>query len=173
MEIRYITPKDNAFVISNIYEKSWKYAYRNIIPQDFLDSIPARKWADKVTAEGIYSLVLTEEDIPIGTASFCQSRWEKYSDYGEIVSIYFLPEYIGKGYGGYLLRACQSELKKLGFRRILLRVLEDNHRARRFYEKCGFAFSEDCQEEQIGGKKLRELMYVYEENSRIVHLHQV
>ena len=114
MEIRYITPKDNAFVISNIYEKSWKYAYRNIIPQDFLDSIPAGKWADKVTAEGIYSLVLTEEDVPIGTASFCQSRWKKYSDYGEIVSIYFLPEYIGRGYGGYLLRACQGELKKLG-----------------------------------------------------------
>ena len=165
MEIRHLNAADDRLAVSWIFEASWKYAYRNIIPQDFLDSIPAGKWADKVTAEGIYSLVLTEEDVPIGTASFCQSRWKKYSDYGEIVSIYFLPEYIGSGYGGYLLRACQGELKKLGFRRILLRVLEDNHHARKFYEKCGFAFSGDCQEEQIGGKKLRELTYVYEEKS--------
>lgn len=43
MEIRYITLEDNAFEISAIYEKSWRCAYRNIIPQDFLDSIPAGK----------------------------------------------------------------------------------------------------------------------------------
>lgn len=162
MEIRYITLEDNAFEISAIYEKSWRYAYRNIIPQDFLDSIPAGKWAGKITAEGIYSLVMTQEDVCIGTASFCRSRWENYSDYGEIISIYFLPEYIGKGYGVPLLRTCLDELKKLGFKRILLRVLEDNHRARNFYEKCGFTFSGDCQTEQIGGKKLREMMYIYE-----------
>lgn len=105
---------------------------------------------------------MTQEDVCIGTASFCRSRWENYSDYGEIISIYFLPEYIGKGYGVPLLRACLDELKKLGFKRILLRVLEDNHRARNFYEKCGFTFSGDCQTEQIGGKKLREMMYIYE-----------
>lgn len=162
MEIRYITPDDNLFEISNIYEKSWRYAFRDLIPKDFLDSIPVGKWADKVTAEGIYSLVLTKEDVLIGTASFSRSRWEKYSDYGEIISIYFLPEYIGKGCGGHLLRACISELKKLGFKRILLRVLEGNHRARRFYEKYGFTFSGDCQTEQIGGKELFELIYVYE-----------
>lgn len=162
MKIRYITYEDDLFEISNIYEKSWKYAYRNIIPQDFLDSIPAGRWANKVNAEGIYSLVLTKGSVPVGTASFCRSRRERYSDYGEIISIYLLPEYIGKGYGGPLLRACLEELKKLGFERILLWVLEDNHRARKFYEKYGFTFSGDCQTEQIGGKPLRELMYVYE-----------
>lgn len=162
MKIRYITPEDNTFEISTIYEKSWKYAYRNIIPQDFLDDIPAGKWADKITAEGVYSLILTEGDHMVGTASFCRSRWEEYSDYGEIISIYLLPEYIGRGYGGLLLRTCLEELKKLGFHRILLRVLEDNHRARTFYEKNGFTFSGDCQTEQIGGKTLQELMYVCE-----------
>lgn len=163
MEIRYITSEDDLLEISNIYEKSWKYAYRNIIPQDFLDSIPAGRWADKVIAEGIYSLVLTKGSVPVGTASFCRSRWQEYSGCGEIISIYLLPEYIGKGCGGPLLRACLEELKKLGFERILLWVLEDNHRARKFYEKCGFTFSGDCQTEQIGGKALRELMYIYKE----------
>ena len=41
MEIRYITKEDNPLEISKIYESSWKFAYRDMIPQDYLDSIPA------------------------------------------------------------------------------------------------------------------------------------
>ena len=81
------------------------------------------------------NLVLIEHGSLIGTASFCKSRWEKYSEYGEIVSIYFLPDYIGKGYGRLLLNKCIKELKQCGFSKVLLWVLEDNHRARKFYEK--------------------------------------
>ena len=100
MEIRYITPNDNPLEISGIYESSWKYAYQGIISQDYLESIPTGRWADSIRKAGINSLVLIENGMMIGTASFCKSRWDQYSDYGEIVSIYFLPAYIGKGYGG-------------------------------------------------------------------------
>lgn len=99
MEIRYINENDNLLAISNIYEKSWKYTYRNIIPQDYLDSIPAGRWVNKIGGADMNNLALIEKGTIIGTASFCKSRWENYSDYGEIVSIYLLPEYIGKGYG--------------------------------------------------------------------------
>ena len=78
------------------------------------------------------------------------------------MSIYLLPEYIGKGFGRHLLTKCLEELEKLGFRRILLWVLEDNHRAQTFYEKCGFTFLGKARTDQIGGKELRELMYIYE-----------
>lgn len=120
MEIRYVTSLDNPLDISEIYEKSWKYAYSDIIPSDYLDSIPKGRWANSITKVGMHSLVLTENNHIIGTASFCKSRWEQYSEYGEIVSIYFLPEYMGKGYGHYLLNACIEELKKSGFHKILL-----------------------------------------------------
>lgn len=40
MEIRYITKSDDRFVISKVYEESWKYAYQGIVPQDYLTSIP-------------------------------------------------------------------------------------------------------------------------------------
>ena len=114
MEIRYITPLDNPLEISEIYEKSWKYAYRNIIPKDYLDSIPSGRWANSINKDGMNSLVVTENNRFIGTASFCKSRWEQYSEYGEIVSIYHLPEYMGKGYGKPLFKACVDELKKAG-----------------------------------------------------------
>ena len=159
MEIRYITQNDNLLEISNIYESSWKYAYKNIIPQDYLDSIPKGRWADNINKDGMNNLVMIKDGLIIGTASFCKSRWERYRDYGEIVSIYFLPEYIGKGYGRLLLDKCIEELKKFGFSKILLWVLEDNHRARSFYEKCGFVFSGIFLQDNIGGKNLRETLY--------------
>ena len=152
MEIRYVRPDDSLLAISNIYERSWKYAYQNIIPQDYLDSIPTGRWANSITKNGMNI---------IGTAAICKSRWENYSDYGEIVSIYFLPEYIGKGYGTFLLKKCVDELKKLGFDRILLWVLEENSRARRFYERNGFTCSSEYMNDTIGGKELKEVMYTY------------
>ncbi len=159
MEIRYITKDDDPLEISKIYESSWKYAYKGMIPQDYLDSIPAGQWADNINKVGLNSLVLIECGRMIGTASFCKSRWEKYGDYGEVVSIYFLPDCIRKGYGRLLLHKCIEELKKCGFNKVLLWVLEDNHRARKFYEKNGFIHSEEFIVDNIGGEEIREVSY--------------
>ena len=159
MEIRYINANDDPFEISSIYEKSWKFAYKGIIPQEYLNGIPSGHWANSLNKDGMNNLLLIENGQKIGTACFCKSRWEKYSDYGEIVSIYFLPDYFGKGYGKDLLNKCVDELNKLGFQKILLWVLEDNHRARKFYEKNGFICSEEYLNDNIGGKELREVMY--------------
>ena len=161
MEIRYINQNDNLLEISNIYESSWKYAYKDIIPQDYLDSIPTGRWENSINKIGMNNLVVIENGLIIGTASFCKSRWEQYSNYGEIVSIYFLPAYMGKGYGKHLLKKCVEELNGFGYNNILLWVLEDNQRARRFYEKNGFTCSGDFLNDNIGGKELREIMYSY------------
>ena len=158
MKIRYLNENDDMNAISRIYEKSWKYAYKDIIPQSYLDSIPEGKWAN--TVQRFRTLVMTDNGVPVGTSSFCPSRWERFSGYGEIVSIYFLPEYMGKGHGGKLLEAAVDELKKQGFDKILLWVLEDNHRARHFYEKHGFTCTDEYIEDNIGDKRLREIMYI-------------
>lgn len=160
MEIRYITKNDNPLEISQIYENSWRYAYKGIVPQDYLDSIPTGKWAKSLNKIGMNNLVLIEYERLIGTASFCKSRWKKYSEYGEIVSIYFLPDYIGKGYGKLLLNKCIEELKQSGFNKVLLWVLENNHRARKFYERNGFVDSGVFMDDNIGGKSVREVLYL-------------
>ena len=161
MEIRYLRPDDDLSAISNIYERSWKYAYKGMIPQDYLDSIPAGRWAGGITKAGLTNFVCLEDGMMVGTACICRSRWEAFSGYGEIVSIYFLPEYMGKGLGSHLLKRCISELMQLGFDRILLWVLEENARARRFYEKNGFVCSGTFREDTIGGETLREVMYCF------------
>lgn len=166
MEIRYLTEKDDPLKISGIYESSWKYAYKDIIPGEYLDSIPSGKWADNINKPGRENLIVTENGEIIGTASFGRSRWENYSGYGEIISIYFLPEYMEKGYGMALLERCTRELSKKGFDRVLLWVLEENAGARKFYEKCGFVCSGEFMYDSIGGKDLREVLYLLDINSK-------
>lgn len=161
MEIRYITPTDDRMKISKIYEESWRYAYKGIIPQHYLDSIPKGRWASNIDNPIRKTLVCIDDDRMVGTSSFCKSRFEQFHGWGEVISIYLLPEYIGKGYGKILMEFVISELKKQGYENIFLWVLEENIKARHFYEQFGFLLTDDFLENNIGGKNLREVRYIY------------
>ena len=91
--------------------------------------------------------------------SVSPSRWPDWPGYGEVVSLYLLPEYMGRGLGKALLPAAVERLKERGFRDILLWVLEKNRRARDFYEKAGFFSAGNFMEDEIGGRPLREVLY--------------
>lgn len=159
MEIRYIQPGDSRPAISRVYEKSWKHAYQGIIPQDYLDSIPEGRWAAKLDRPGLHTLLCVDGGEIVGTSSFCRSRWEQYDGWGEIVSIYLLPDSMGKGLGKLLMERTVSELLQLGYKDIFLWVLAENIRARAFYERFGFRQTDDVLSDSIGGKNLREIRY--------------
>ena len=159
MEIRLLRRTDDRLAVSRIYEESWKAAYRGIVPQAYLEGIPSGLWAANLDGEGRWSLVLEAEGTLIGTASIGPSRWPDWPDFGEIVSLYLLPAYMGRGYGRPLLEAAAKTLAQQGFEEALLWVLEENRRARHFYEKAAFRFTGDTMENEIGGKSLRELLY--------------
>lgn len=161
MEIRALRETDDKFTVSRIYEESWKYAYKGIVPQEYLDSIPEGHWAPYLDNKEVHTLVAIENGKIIGTSSCCKSRYENLSNWGEIISIYFLPEYMGQGYGQKLLNAAIQELGNMGFDDIFLWALEENVRARNFYEKCGFRESGECLLHNIGGKDLQEIQYRY------------
>ena len=158
MEIRPLRETDDRLAVSRIYEESWKSAYRGVIPQAYLDAIPVGRWAANRDQAGRRSLVLEEE--MIGVACVGPSRWPDYPDYGEIVSLYLLPAYTGRGYGRALLAAAVEALADRGYGDALLWVLEENRRARRFYERAGFRFSGEFMDDEIGGKPLREVLYL-------------
>ncbi len=160
MDIRYLSPSDDLLAVSRIYEESWRFAYKGIVPQDYLDSIPTGRWATNLNNPSWHTLLCVEDGRFVGTGSFSLSRFEQYPGWGEIISVYLLPEYIGRGYGRPLFAAAVAELEKLGCRRQFLWVLEDNARARHFYERAGFFPSGDYLEDSIGGKSLRELRYI-------------
>lgn len=76
MEIRGLRPEDDRNALSRVYEESWKHAYRGIIPQDYLDSIPQGQWAASADKPSMNTLVMFENGELIGTSSFCPSRFE-------------------------------------------------------------------------------------------------
>lgn len=162
MEIRYVTADDSRAAISEIYERSWKHAYSGIIPQDYLDSIPQGRWESVPERAGMRTMLCLEDAKPVGVSSFGASRFEGLDTWGEIVSLYLLPEYTGRGIGRALLERVVAELRASGYERIFLWVLEENARARRFYERCGFRQTPDFIDTTIGGKALREVRYALE-----------
>lgn len=161
MEIRKIKKSDDINAIGKIYEKSWKFAYNGIIPKDYFDSVSGDKWLPHFENKSMNSLVLIENNQFIGTSSYCKSRSKEFNDFGEIVSIYLLPEHMGKGYGKLLFEATLNELIKLGYKNIFLWVLEENTRARCFYESQNFKLSDKSNYINIGGKNLKEVTYTY------------
>lgn len=160
MEIRPLNCRDDRQAVSHVYEESWKHAYKGIIPQSYLDSIPKGHWCDAVDNQGRHTLIMLDNNKIIGTSSYCASRLEYMQGYGEIISIYLLPEYCSKGFGKLLLQESVSGLKQMGYQNIFLWVLEQNYTARRFYEKFGFRENGRILEDSIGGKNLREIQYV-------------
>lgn len=56
----------------------------------------------------------------------------------EIVRIYLLNQYVGKGWGRQLMQHCLDYARQQGHRAVWLGVWEHNQTARAFYEKLGF-----------------------------------
>lgn len=160
IEIRPLQKTDDILAISNIYEQSWKHAYRGIIPDAYLDSIPHGQWANGLNVSGRYSLLLFDNGKLLGTSSFCKARMEDMDGFGEIVSIYLLPEAMHKGYGKKLLQAVINELKEMGYQKIYLWVLEENINAHRFYERFGFTLSGRIHTDTFADKELKEVQYI-------------
>ncbi|GLC82309.1 GNAT family N-acetyltransferase [Lacrimispora brassicae] len=161
MEIRKTRPTDNFNAIASIYALSWKSAYKGIVQQQYLDKLSETRWSEKLPNSPWDSFVLIEDGVYIGTSSIGPARDEAMDGWGEIISIYLLPEYLGKCYGKPLLDMVISELVIMGYHRIYLWVLEDNLRARAFYEKNGFAPTSDKMTIEIGGEDLIEMRYIY------------
>ena len=162
IEIRPMKPTDDLLAVSNIYEQSWKHAYRGIIPDEYLDGIPSGQWASGLNIRGRHSLLLFDSGKLLGTSSYCKARMDDMEGYGEIVSIYLLPEAVHKGYGKKLMLAVISELKKMGYQKVYLWVLEKNISARRFYERFGFTLSSRTHADTFAGKELKEVQYILE-----------
>jgi ribosomal protein S18 acetylase RimI-like enzyme len=164
MEIKKAT-LDDVKDISRIHALSWKFAYKGIVPQDYLDEIEEDFWvsmfADCIKNNDLIAQLIFENHAPIGCISYGKSRDEKFPHWGEIVSLYLLPEYFGKEYGDKLLESALFDLRQSGCQNVYLWVLKENQRARHFYEKNNWKCTKDRCIYQIRGKQLIEVRYIY------------
>lgn len=160
MEVRKALDTDDFSAIARIYTLSWKAAYRGIIPQKFLDSLDEVRWISGISEGHQNMMVMMDGKRYAGVSSFRDARDEMMAGWGEVVSIYLLPEYYGKGFGGALLDASVDALRAIGFEKVYLWVLKENIRARSFYQKQGFALSGEEKTIELAGADLEEVMYI-------------
>ena len=167
VKIRQATLED-VKTISNIYALSWKSAYKGIVPQEYLDELACDFWLSSfqnwlnnniLTAQLIY-----ENEMPLGCIAYGKARDVKFTDWGEIVSIYLLPDHFRKGYGQKLLKAALIDMKRKGYKNCYLWVLKENAPARDFYECNGFICNNDECTCKIMQKQLVDVRYIFSIN---------
>lgn len=176
--IRQATIAD-ALTISRIYAKSWKSAFRGQVPDAYLERLPENHWVPffeknlsngslcakliyhnqtGVDAIGAVAYGAARQELPAGGQIVGKSL--DYRTFGEIVSLYLLPQYYEKGYGRELLEAVQQECMQT-YEGLYLWVLRENERAKAFYQKLGFCPTEEVCLCEIDGKQLTDIRYVY------------
>ena len=160
MVIRRLTPSDDIDHVSRVYARSWKAAYQGLVPQEYLDSLPENRWSPFLAEDPSQLWLACEGEEIIGASTYGPARDGAMPGWGEIVSIYLLPEFYRRGIGSKLFEASLESLVSMGYSDVYLWVLEDNHPARRFYEKNGFQCNGDALCDTIGGKELREIRYI-------------
>jgi RimJ/RimL family protein N-acetyltransferase len=163
MEIRKATIADIPD-ISRIHALTWKTAYEGLVSQQYLDELKEENWigifTDSISKHLFTVQVIFDGERPAGCISYGKSRENELPDWGEIVSLYLLPQYWGKGYAKLLLDPAMADLSR-AFRNVSIWVLKENMRARRFYEKNHFRWSNDEAEFEFQGEKLAVVRYVY------------
>ena len=160
MDIRKVTTDDDLEAIGEIYAQSWKTAYCGIVPQNYLDGLHGGMWAGVLSDSQYDAFVVCEDGKYIGASSICAARDEAMAGYGEIVSIYLLPEYFGKGYAAPLFNHVVNALLEKGYKDMYLWVLQENARAQKFYEKQGFSKHGDTLSFEIEGKEITDIRYI-------------
>lgn len=133
---------DDAKYCANIHAASWNFAYSDIVAKEIIDKHNSR-WPmiwDKLLINNIDShYVIKLDDLIIGFLTITVARDDDLNEsFYEIVGLYLVPEHIGAGYGKQTMDWIKKEIKSRGYDKISLWVLEENNRARRFYEKLGF-----------------------------------
>jgi GNAT superfamily N-acetyltransferase len=158
---------DDAKAVAEIQTASWQFAYKGIVPQDYLDVIDVKKreenWAKGMIEDPtIVRLVACEDnDHAIGFICGLHNRDKDSKIDSELWAIYICPQKIKNGIGEMLFTSFVTELKSKNFSTMKVWVLEENKIGRSFYEKMGGTLSTLQKEIEIGGAKLKEVSYEY------------
>jgi ribosomal protein S18 acetylase RimI-like enzyme len=152
----------DATLLGEVHSLSFRTAYKDIIDGEVLRSFTPEKSAMrffkviKEKAEVLYCV--KTEGLIIGFGVIGKSRDDDMVDgTGEIWSIYLHPEYSGQGIGSVLMNFLCDKLKKSGFAKVSVWVLEKNEKAVKFYNKHGFKQDGTKDIRISGGDILKEI----------------
>ena len=141
---------------SLVHWQTWREAYDDFLPGEFQETMTLDKCRFLSQKYPENTLIAMDGKKVIGFISYGNFRDEAIQA-GEIIALYVLKDYYGKGVSEQLMHAAFVALDQ--FSEIYLWVLKDNKRAIAFYQKMGFTF--DGQEQILKlGKTVKELRMI-------------
>ena len=147
---------------SLVHWQTWREAYDNLLPAEYQDTMTldrCRFFSQKYPEN---TLIAMDGKKVVGFISYGNFRDEAIQA-GEIIALYVLKDYYGKGVSEQLMHDAFAALDH--FSEIYLWVLKDNKRAIAFYQKMGFTF--DGQEKILDlGKPITEIRMVRKKSSK-------
>ena len=159
MEVRLATAAD-AEAVESIRIRGWRTAYRHVFPPADLDALPVdpERWRARlhVPPPGWSTFVALDEGRVVGFASVGPSRDE--AGMGELFAIYVDPDAWSTGAGRALIERAEEQLRA-EYDAAYLWVLDDNPRARAFYERAGWTPDGERKAEERFGVRAPEVRY--------------
>jgi ribosomal protein S18 acetylase RimI-like enzyme len=154
----------DAPAVAAMHIRAWQVAYRGIVPDAHLEGLDvatrAARYDFDSAAPGVpETWIAVDGDDIVGFVAVAPSRDEDLPGLGEVCAIYVDPDRWRSGAGSALLAQAEVLLGDAGVDEAHLWVLEDNARARRFYERAGWALDGARKVVEIGGKPLAEVRY--------------
>ena len=125
--------------IAEIKVTGWKSAYQGIIADKYLNSMSVSEQMDRLKSYSLETVFIAEKDNKI--LGFCRiydydkSVYEDKEIDCEIREIYVNPNIKRMGIGSRLFHYILEYFKEKGKKNLYIGCLEDNHNARKFYEK--------------------------------------
>jgi GNAT superfamily N-acetyltransferase len=158
---------EDARQIAEVHVDSWRAAYRGIVPDSLLEGLSveawAERWQERLSRAGeTTNLVLALGQSLIGLAAAGPARDRDCDPLHtqEVYAIYLRSEYWGQGHGKELYLATENQMRRSGAIDVVLWVLRDNLRARRFYEAQRFSLDQSRPElNHNGDPSLVEVRY--------------
>jgi GNAT superfamily N-acetyltransferase len=161
-QVRAAVPGD-AMAAARVHVRSWQWAYRGLIAQDYLDGLRPEAWAGRYTF-GRVGLRVPSTQVAVDGAAICGlattglCRDADLADCGELMAIYVDPVYLHAGVGRSLMAAARERLAAVAGRAALW-VLDGNVGARRFYERDGWRCDGSRRTRAYGGVPVDEVRY--------------
>jgi len=146
--IRQATPAD-ARAIAEVHIASWQAAYVGLIPQKHIDALDLEQRTMRhrehlKLGERPTIVACRSDGEVVAFASYGPSRGEGAgAEDGEFYALYAHPKAWGEGAGRLLTEHALAALASAGYRNTTVWVLDENQRARRFYERAGFRLQEE------------------------------
>jgi len=144
MKIR-IASKEDAGGIAKVHVDAWRFAYKDIMPADLLNSLSIpnkiKAWESILSGDAWPAYVAINNggcvEGFIHLSSYRDDDFEE-KNVGEVTALYINPELIGTGVGAQLFSQGLKHLQDLNYSKVALWVLEENKLGVKFYEKFGF-----------------------------------